>query len=559
MRKPRILYVGEFTKLATGYSVYGSEILRRLHETGKYELGELACYAAADDPRFLNHGLPWTVFPGMPAASDPKAWAAFRTDKMNEFGQWAFEDVCLKFKPDIVVDIRDHWMMSFAETSPFRRFYHWVIMPTVDATPQQEQWIATYINADAVFTYSDWGFKTLQQEGGGLIKLRGSASPGADLDTFFPMDRKAIRRIMHIEDDAFIIGTVMRNQGRKLYPELMESFAKFLKQAPPELAKKTTLYLHTSYPDQGWDIPRLIKQHGLGHKVLMTYKCQHSPCATVFPAFFMDSRGACPNCGRLSAFIPNVQAGVDRSTLAKIMNLFDVYVQYANSEGFGMPQVEAASCGVPVFATDYSAMSDVVRKVYGQPIKVDRLILEGDFGCYRAWPDNQDFIDKLIKHFSKPEYERLELGKRARIGVERHYRWEDTAKQWEDAFDSLPLRPIEETWHSSPRVHRPLKPPDTFSSNEEFVRWCIINIFGREEWVNSYLEVRLVRDLNWGKKVGVSSKLYHNESSFTSGSAALPDFNEQNLIEELAKLCEHWNQWEKRRFQSAGLKPSDKP
>ena len=42
------------------------------------------------------------------------------------------------------------------------------------------------------------------------------------------------------------------------------------------------------------------------------------------------------------------------------MNTFDLYVQYANSEGFGLPQVEAAGCGIPVASVDYSAMSSVV-------------------------------------------------------------------------------------------------------------------------------------------------------------------------------------------------------
>jgi glycosyltransferase involved in cell wall biosynthesis len=409
------------------------------------------------------------------------------------------------------------------------------------------------MNADAVFTYSDWGLKTLQEEGGGIIRAMGSAPPGGDLTTFYPMDRKRIRHIFGIEDDALIIGTVMRNQGRKLYPELMESYAAFLKQAPADIARRSVLYLHTSYPDQGWDIPRLIKQHGIGHKTLMTYKCREPQCATVFPAFFMDARGACPNCKQMSAFIPNVQIGVDRSTLAKIMNIFDVYVQYANSEGFGMPQVEAASCGIPVFATDYSAMSDVVRKIHGYPIKVDRYILEGDFGSYRAWPDNQDFIDKLIKFLSKSANERIGLGKKAREGVEKHYRWEDTAKKWEAVFDSLPLKDPSETWNSPPRLHIPVIPKGDFSSNEQFVRWCIENVFGKPEFANSYMALRMIRDLNWGMRShGQSSKSYHNETSFSSNSTMMGRFTEQNVVEELGKLCETWNLWETRRQQTIG-------
>ena len=43
--------------------------------------------------------------------------------------------------------------------------------------------------------------------------------------------------------------------------------------------------------------------------------------------------------------------------------MFDVYVQTAGAEGFGMPILDAMACGTPVVAPDYSAMSEQVRDV----------------------------------------------------------------------------------------------------------------------------------------------------------------------------------------------------
>jgi hypothetical protein len=60
-------------------------------------------------------------------------------------------------------------MLEYQERSPFRPFYHWAIMPTVDAAPQDEQWVATFLNADSVFTYSDWGMDVLRAQTGGRI------------------------------------------------------------------------------------------------------------------------------------------------------------------------------------------------------------------------------------------------------------------------------------------------------------------------------------------------------------------------------------------------------
>ena len=70
-------------------------------------------------------------------------------------------------------------MIDYQERSPFRRLFNWVIMPTVDASPQNEQWIATYANADAVFSYSDWGGSVLKDESNGKINYLGTAAPSA--------------------------------------------------------------------------------------------------------------------------------------------------------------------------------------------------------------------------------------------------------------------------------------------------------------------------------------------------------------------------------------------
>ena len=63
-----------------------------------------------------------------------------------------------------------------------------------------------------------------------------------------------------------------------------------------------------------------------------------------------------PFTGKWGSTLSNVKNGVSYEDLSSIVNLFDLYTQYANCEGFGLPYVEAAACGVPVCGTDYSAM-----------------------------------------------------------------------------------------------------------------------------------------------------------------------------------------------------------
>ena len=186
MRKKRILFCGEATYLNTGYATYLREVMKRLHATEKYDLAEFASYGELKDPRAKT--VPWKFYGYLPdAESQQERYDSLPT---NQFGEWKFESVLLDFQPDIVCDIRDFWMFEHQERSPYRPYFHWVVMPTVDAAPQNEQWLSTFESADAVFSYSDWGHEVLEKESNGSIKCLGSAPPSADA-AYIPVEDKA--------------------------------------------------------------------------------------------------------------------------------------------------------------------------------------------------------------------------------------------------------------------------------------------------------------------------------------------------------------------------------
>ena len=123
MRKKKILFCSEATFLNTGYATYTREMLNYLQSTNKYELAELGAYAENNDPRAV--GIPWKFYGATPSTEEEKA--KFNANPTFQFGEYAFESVCLDFKPDIVCDIRDFWMLDFAERSPYRKFFKWCI------------------------------------------------------------------------------------------------------------------------------------------------------------------------------------------------------------------------------------------------------------------------------------------------------------------------------------------------------------------------------------------------------------------------------------------------
>lgn len=542
MRKKRILFCSEATSLNTGYAGYTREILKYLYSTGKYEIAELGAYVTEDH----QSEFPWRTYGVIPSEQrGEEARKHYLSSMSNQFGEYKFTEVCMDFLPDIVCDIRDFWMLEFQERSPFRDFFHWVIMPTVDAAPQANNWLMTYASAEACLTYSDWAADVLEKEG--FTNCFGSAPPSAHRGLFPIENKESLRDEYKILKDKFVIGTVMRNQRRKLYPDLFEAFRKLLDSV--EDPEKYILYCHTSFPDMGWDIPELLIQNNIVNNVVFTYMCDKTK--KIFPNRFCGPVVVSPFAEDSAARLTNVKDGVDIPTFNTIYNLFDLYIQYANSEGFGLPQVEAAACGVPVMATDYSAMSSVIRKLGGTPLTPKALYKEMETGCMRAVPDNDETAKKIKEFFKKSEEERRDLGKQTYENFKKHYQWEQSGKKWEEIFDALPLRDMSETWFSPARVLQPQPKLQNYQQHAlpDIVNHLVTHVLGLPQKKTSYMYQKLLRDLKYGHSYNANSNVYCNDSSMLEVSSSAKPFNYDTAYEICCSLRNQFNMAEQYRMQ----------
>jgi glycosyltransferase involved in cell wall biosynthesis len=160
---------------------------------------------------------------------------------------------------------------------------------------------------------------------------------GIDTDVFKPQpeNKAAIRAELGIPEDAFLIGMVAANQGnpsisRKSFPQAFQAFGKFARER-----KDAWLYAHTvAKPTRG--------DNGINLEVLAV--------ATGCP---VDRLRFPPDTAN--------QLGMTNTVVANIYAAFDVLLNPAMGEGFGIPIVEAQACGVPVIASDHSAMTELTH------------------------------------------------------------------------------------------------------------------------------------------------------------------------------------------------------
>ena len=541
MTTKKVLFVSEAPWYSTGYSVYTNQVLQRIVGYPGIEFAQLAIYASDDDPNISKY--PWKIYGNKPNKSHPNI-QAYNTNPTAQFGDFTFNEVLLDFNPDIVIDIRDWWMIEFEQRSPFRDFYKWAIMPTVDAEPQNAQWISTYESADAAFAYSEFGRDTLFKQCDNM-KFLDVASPAAS-KAFKPVENKSEHRSsLGVASDALIIGTVMRNQKRKLYPDLFKSFREFLNRSKNPHAY---LYCHTYYPDIGWSMPDLLDEYKLSNRVLFTYKCKK--CGCISTDFFQDALQYCKKCNGFSNAIVGISNPITEDELAGIYNTFDIYVQYANSEGFGMPQLEAAYCDLPVIATYYSAMESVIDNIGGIGIKPIAFSKECETGCNRAIPDNEKFIEVLLDLSKKSKQEISNIGKEVGDRARKHYTWDDTARKWLQYIVNEQVFDHNSTWKSAPRIFQPAQSiPSNVTSITDKVNFLFTNVLGKPEWIGGYFWRRVLRDCTFGYRCdNVDGNFYFNESHIQTYGNNKP-FSIDEAMKELLNFRTQLNHWEKARHE----------
>lgn len=546
MIKKRVFLANDASYLDTGYGVYGKELLTRLHNSGKYEVAELGCYATADNP--ANKNIPWKFYPNAVGSQDKK-FNEYKSNPLNQFGLWRFNRAILDFKPHIVFDVRDYWMFAYQEMSPYKKYFNWIVMPATDSAPPKIDWLYTYSNADIVMPYTKWALNTLKKYGGKNLNIFPKiANAGINPDEFYILDnKKELKKMYFGIEDALVTGLVMRNQKRKLISDILLTYKEYLNKLKTsnniDIYNRSILYLHTSYPEEnGWDLPALLLEFGLLDKTYFSYSCKS--CGEFFPSKFQGGIKICPKCNHKSSCFVSPTNGVKTNVLNKIYNLFDIFIQYAICEGFGMPQIEAAACGVQIASVDYSAMTEVCENVYGIKIPVKRTFRELETNADRVYPDNDFTADLLYQFFVKTSDQIKENNSvKIREACINYYTWDNVYKSWDECFDCVDINNkrswtdpvLNETHHETQKV-----PGDL--NNKDFIEYICRNIINEPHLANTANVQTIMRDL---------------DMNLVCRNGACMSFNRNNAVDSLDGLLSNKIACEKMRLNPNLLQKDD--
>lgn len=293
-----------------------------------------------------------------------------------------------------IITLQDVWTL----TSENLREMHLASWTPIDHNPAPPAVVGYFKRTGAVpIAMSRFGVEAMQYQ-----DLEPLYVPhGVDTEVFKPRkDRAAIRGLLGLPEDAFVVGMVAANMGdapsRKAFPEVFQAFARFRKTHPT-----AKLYLHTRMKVRGGlDLPYLASNFGLEEDIIWV------------------DQGA--------LWLGEIQP----DQMAAIYSMMDVLVNPSYGEGFGIPIIEAQACGTPVIVADNTAQPELLGGGW---------LVE----CDAAWDEFQKSfwgrprVDAIESALNQAYHANSSYAKHAREKALEYDADLVTAKFWKPALDSL--------------------------------------------------------------------------------------------------------------------------
>jgi glycosyltransferase involved in cell wall biosynthesis len=307
----RILWHSNSPWSPSGYGQQTAMFLPRFQKLGH----EVACLA--------NYGLQGTAFDWEGIPVFPSAG----TQDNEAIAAW-YE----RFEPDVVISLFDSWTLK-------PRL--WPQVPLASWAPVDHYPLPVAVHAALrepnvrPIAMSRFGEQWMRHR-----RLDPLYVPhGIDTQLFRPQPeiRADVRKSMGIPADAFVVGMVAANSAhgefpRKGFGQAFQAFARFL-----ERHDDAWLYAHT--------------------KVVGAINLEN-----LLAAIADVSGGPDPLLSRVKFPPDNIwYLGLPTDQMADLYSAFDVLLNPSMGEGFGIPVLEAQACGVPVIASNHSAMIELTQ------------------------------------------------------------------------------------------------------------------------------------------------------------------------------------------------------
>jgi glycosyltransferase involved in cell wall biosynthesis len=355
-----LLILSDSVTAGTGLGRIARDLATRIATLPEFRVGTIGyggTYSRAlPFPQYVIEGMRDWLVPTL-----PEVWKDFSGgEKGILMTIWDASRLLWLSRPETCADPR---LGRFLQTKPFSL---WGYFP-IDSTGPHNKLTGilkhTIEGFDRVLGYSAWAediLKRTLRPGMDVSQL----PHGIDTSVFFPRPRVQARHgfgqrigmrnttgkkkgeFVSIPDDAFLVGIVATNQGRKDWGLGMQTVAELAKE------RNVLAWLHIDELERHWSIPALVNDFGLQDNVIVSV------------SDFTDEQ------------------------MAWCYSACDVTLGIGLGEGFGYGAAESLACGVPVVAPNYGGGEFIPKDFLVDPIAWR---IEGPYCCIRPVMSARDF------------------------------------------------------------------------------------------------------------------------------------------------------------------------
>lgn len=262
------------------------------------------------------------------------------------------------FNADVCFTLQDIWPLNPQDLQQVKRLIPWI---PVDHDP-----IPNAITEKLKFAYrlvamSKFGQKQMESKGYTSTYIPHSVNTSV----FKPTDKAERKKSVGLSPDTFLCGMVAANKDnppRKSFQEVMDAFKMFSEKVPNSM-----LYIHTNpeFPG-GFPLREYSRFIGIENRV-------------IYPDSYQ------------------MNFNIGKEGMSMVYNVMDVLLAPSNSEGFGIPIIEAQACGVPVIVNNFTSMPELIRPgITGEVCDVLNKRFDA-LGSYIAIPSTQSIFDCLMR------------------------------------------------------------------------------------------------------------------------------------------------------------------
>jgi len=392
-----IVYISDFDMIGSGYMQLSIALCRELAERG-YKVTALGIgYQGAE------HNWPFSIIPVRQSQSMMVIRAMWQNLLyLAQSGQHdQIEAVVVAL--DIPYQARIQEMMQGPMRKPMVGIF------PVESGPLISSWAAPVAAMDEKLVISQFGLAAMKESG-----VEGTFLPlGLDTEAWRPpstAERAALRESLGFSSDQFVVLTVADNQERKNLWAAMETVRLLSQDIDAQWIAVTRV--HSPY---GWRIDELAIDMKIVDRV-MTF-----------------------------------DRGLAFDRLWTLFAVADAFLLPSKAEGFCMPLIEAMACGLPVVATDCTAVPEQIWDDYpvntiprGFPIAVEYRNIDVWGNSMRSWASPSDARDKLktIAEWRKAGDPRLAEIIARGIAYARSRTWHRAGDVLAAAIDRVKIRAI---------------------------------------------------------------------------------------------------------------------